>query len=139
MMEASTNTEATVTHLKETISRLGRPEPPKGPEMFDIGLEAGHAKRLHSLDEAMKEEQYKKQNKVADAGHAMASILSGISKGYAHDVASASAAASSPAFVRCPGSSTTTSNYLLHNPFASADGNERPTGTYEDRKKRCKE
>ena len=63
MMEASTNTEATATHLKETISRLGRPKPPKGPEMFHMGLEAGHSKRLHTLDEALKEEQYKKQIK----------------------------------------------------------------------------
>ncbi len=86
---------ATATHLKETITRFTRPEPPKGPEMFHIGLEAGHAKRLNSLDEAVREEQYKKQNKMAEAGHAVATTLSGISKGYAHDVASASAAAAS--------------------------------------------
>ncbi len=60
IMNAGRVEGSTVTHLKETISRLGRPEPPKGPDMFDIGLEAGHSKRYHSLDEAIKEEQHKK-------------------------------------------------------------------------------
>ncbi len=59
IMTAGRAEGATATHLKETISRLGRPDPPKGPDMFDIGLEAGHSKRYHSLDEALKEEQHK--------------------------------------------------------------------------------